>query len=108
MNKVININIAGLVFHADEEAYEVLRRYLDSLKKQFGNTEGGDEILADIESRVAEMLTEKLKNRGEIISLADVQQVIEVMGKPEDMEGAEAGASSSQKQWHSDFDFGKR
>jgi phage shock protein PspC (stress-responsive transcriptional regulator) len=92
MNKVINININGLVFYIDEEAYDVLSRYLESLKRHFRNEEGGEEILADIESRIAEMLTERLKNRTEVVSLADVQQVIAAMGQPEDMAEPETGS----------------
>jgi hypothetical protein len=51
MNKTITINIAGIVFHIDETAYEQLRQYLASIKRHFETSEGRDEIIADIESR---------------------------------------------------------
>jgi len=112
MNKVINININGLIFHIDEEAFVVLDRYLESLKQHFRNNEGGDEILADIESRIAEMLTEMLKDRSEVISMANVQQVIATMGKPEDMEDADSGSNSKSRShsWSDSYGFnpGKR
>jgi phage shock protein PspC (stress-responsive transcriptional regulator) len=112
MNKVINININGLIFHIDEEAFVVLDRYLESLKQHFRNNEGGSEILADIEARIAEMLSEMLKDRTEVVSMANVQQVISTMGKPEDMDDADAGAGSKSKSysWRGDYSFnpGKR
>ncbi len=110
MNKVINININGMIFHIDEEAYVVLDRYLESLKQHFRNNEGGGEILADIESRIAEMLTEMLKDKVEVISMANVQQVIATMGKPEDMEDADTGSKSKSYSWREDYSFnpGKR
>ena len=49
MNKTVNINLAGIVFHIDEDAFEILKNYLNTLKNYFKNEEGGDEILKDIE-----------------------------------------------------------
>jgi hypothetical protein len=110
MNKVININLNGLIFHIDEEAFEILSRYLESLKRHFKNTDGGDEIMADIESRIAEMLSESLKNRSEVVSMADVQKVIATMGTPEDMEDTEtaSGKASGRHHHRSDYNAGKR
>ena len=110
MNKVINININGMIFHIDEEAFVVLDRYLGSLKQHFRNNDGADEILADIESRIAEMLTGMLKDRSEVVSMANVQQVIATMGMPEDMEGAETESKSKSYSWNRDYNFkpGKR
>ena len=53
MNKTVNINLAGIVFHIDENAFETLNNYLNELKNHFKNEEGGDEILKDIEGRIA-------------------------------------------------------
>ena len=55
MNKTININLAGIFFHVDEDAYKVLKNYLDTIKMSFKNTEGSLEIIADIEARIAEL-----------------------------------------------------
>ncbi len=105
MNKVININISGMIFHIDEEAFVVLDRYLESLKRHFRNNDGGEEILADIESRIAEMLTAMLKDRTEVVSMANVQQVIATMGKPEDMEDEEPEKKSKYSSWNRDYGF---
>ena len=60
MNKTVNVNLAGIVFHIDENAFETLNNYLNALKNHFKNEEGGDEILKDIEGRIAELFTELL------------------------------------------------
>ena len=57
MNKTININLGGLIFHIEQDAFEILNKYLNTLKNQFKNEEGGDEILKDIEGRIAELFT---------------------------------------------------
>ena len=59
MKKTFTINISGTVFHIEEDAYEVLQKYLVSLKNHFGNDEEGKEIISDIESRIAEIFSEK-------------------------------------------------
>lgn len=89
MNKTINANIGGLVFTLDEEAYHRLQGYLSTLKNYFVKTEGTDEILEDIEARIAEMLQEILNGRP-IVQEADVESVIAAMGMPEDFEGPAA------------------
>ena len=59
MNKTININLAGLFFHIDEDAYQRLQRYLAAVRRSFAGTKGADEIMCDIESRIAELFLEK-------------------------------------------------
>ena len=61
MNKIISINLKGLVFQVEEEAFEHLQKYLELLNQHFANEESRLEIIDDIESRIAEMLQEKLK-----------------------------------------------
>ncbi len=84
MNKTVNINLANTLFHIDEEAYNKMRRYLESVKRSFANTTGSDEILADIEARIAELFTEKLANERQVITEKEVDAVIAIMGQPED------------------------
>ena len=84
MNKTININLANTLFHMDEDAYNKMRRYLDTVKRSFANTTGSDEILADIEARIAELFYEKLKNERQVITIKEVDEVIAIMGQPED------------------------
>src|SRR6056297_1393277 len=84
MNKTININLANTLFHIDDDAYNKLRRYLESIRRSFSGTKGSDEIIADIEARIAELFLEKMENERQVITHKEVDQVIEVMGQPED------------------------
>ena len=84
MNKTVNINIGGLIFHIDEDAYQKLTRYFDAIKRSLSNSSGKDEIMKDIEMRVAELLIEKQKSDKHVINNKDVDEVIVVMGQPED------------------------
>ncbi len=87
MNKVVNINLGGMPFTVDEPAYEKLSRYLKLLSVHFEKTEGSDEILKDIEVRMAEIIQGNLNDR-KIVSDADVSMAIDIMGTPKDL-GAE-------------------
>ncbi len=84
MNKTLNINLAGYIFHVDEDAFTRLEKYLNTLKVQFVNTEGGKEIISDIEMRIAELFKERTGEHKDVINAADVDQVINIMGQPED------------------------
>jgi len=94
MNKTITINLSGIVFHIDENAYEQLKQYLEKLKQYFSNTQGKEEIIADIESRIAEMFSEKISQNKNVITLEEVNTVIAAMGNPEEVAGEEKSASS--------------
>jgi len=84
MNKTVDINLANILFHIDEKAYNKLQRYLEAIKRSFTGTPGSDEILADIEARIAELFQEKLENERQVITLKEVDEVITIMGQPED------------------------
>ncbi|HKJ49085.1 MAG TPA: PspC domain-containing protein [Christiangramia sp.] len=84
MNKTVNINLAGTFFHIDEDAYARLQRYLEAIRHSFSNTQGRDEIISDIEARIAELFNEKIKNDRQVISIKEVEEVITIMGQPED------------------------
>ena len=84
MNKTVNINLANLLFHIDENAFLKLQHYLDSIKRSFSGTAGSDEIIADIEARIAELFREKMENERQVITVKEVDAVIEIMGQPED------------------------
>src|SRR5215217_1543812 len=96
MNKTVTINLSGIVFHIDENAYEQLRKYLDALRRTFANTSGKDEIISDIETRFAEMFSEKVTPGKNVITLPDVQEVINVMGKPEEVAAIDEELSKPQ------------
>ncbi len=87
MKKTITINLAGIVFHIEEDAYEALQQYLSSVKQYFLNVEGGADIQGDIESRIAEIFTGFINDFKQAISIEDVQSVIRQMGTVEDMVG---------------------
>jgi phage shock protein PspC (stress-responsive transcriptional regulator) len=84
MNKTVNINLGGMFFHIDEDAYQKLTRYFDAIKRSLNNSSGQDEIIKDIEMRVSELLNEKQKSDKHVVGLKDVDEVITVMGQPED------------------------
>ncbi len=84
MNKTVNINIGGLFFHIDEDAYQKLSRYFDAIKRSLSNSSGKEEIMKDIEMRVAELFTDRQKSDKHVINNNDVDEVVTVMGQPED------------------------
>ncbi len=90
MNKTIIININGIVFHIEEDAYEILKNYMTDVKRHFLNSADSLEITTDIENRIAEMFSEILeKESKQVIVEQDVKQVIEQMGTVADFENAE-------------------
>lgn len=84
MNKTININLAGMFFYIDEDAFLKLQRYLETIKRSFTNSQGRDEIIADIEARIAELFSDRMVNERQVISVNDVNEIITIMGQPED------------------------
>jgi len=84
MNKTININIAGTVFNVDEDAYDLLNKYLESIKLYFSKMDKDGEIISDIESRIAENFLSRLSDKNNSISLLNVQNIIKIMGTLDD------------------------
>ncbi len=93
MKKVVTINISAQSFFIDEDAFSRLDAYLKKLADWFGNNEGGQEIIDDIESRIRELFEEKIEPATGVITLELVEEVIGVMGQPEDFEAPHAGDS---------------
>ena len=89
MDKTININIAGILFQIDEEAYNILRDYLQAINNRFKNVPGGVETVGDIESRIAEIF-ESQKGTAGTISASNVEAMITIIGKPEDFDNNDA------------------
>ncbi|WP_320815178.1 PspC domain-containing protein [Flavobacterium sp.] len=83
MNKTISINLGGYFFHIDEDAYQKLTRYFDAVKRSL-SYEGRDEIVKDIESRIAELFQERLQNEKQVVGIKEIDEVISIMGQPED------------------------
>jgi phage shock protein PspC (stress-responsive transcriptional regulator) len=84
MNKTVSINLGGLVFHIDEDAFQKLSHYFDAIKRSLSNTKGQEEIINDIEMRVGELVAEKHKSDKQVISIKEVDDIISIMGQPED------------------------
>ena len=95
MNKTVNINLGGILFHIDEDAYQKLNKYFEAIKRSLTNSSGQDEIIKDIEIRVSELLTEKQKSEKHVVSMKDVDEVVAVMGQPEDYRIDDDGETKS-------------
>jgi hypothetical protein len=89
MKKIININLSGRVIPIEDAAYEQLQAYIESLRRYFAHEESRDEIINDIESRIAELMSEKVRKGASCITDADVEEIATSMGRPEDFEAEE-------------------
>ncbi|MDG4945924.1 PspC domain-containing protein [Weeksellaceae bacterium KMM 9713] len=83
MDKTYNISLGGFAFMIDEVAYNILKKYLSDIKVSLRNSPGVDEIIYDVEYRMAELLREKMMGR-EVVNPSDVSYLVETMGQPED------------------------
>lgn len=88
MKKNITINIFGQLYAIDEDAYELLNRYLDSVKRYYANAEGGEEIADDIEHRVAELLWNRKSEGATVVAIEDIRDIIEKIGNPDEIDYA--------------------
>ena len=88
MKKTVSINIGGIIFHIEEDGYDKLKNYLDSVNKYFSTFEDSGEIISDIESRIAEIFLDKLSDGRQTVTLEDVEGLIATMGTTQDFEAA--------------------
>ncbi len=103
MKITVSINLGGYSFNIDDDAYSELKRYLKNLELHFAEEESSSEILSDIESRMAELFRGKLTAYKQVITIDDVNQVISVLGTPEDISDNEkrsAGDKFSTPGYH--------
>jgi len=89
MKKTLTVNLNNVVFHIDDDAYELLQNYLSAVEKQLSEDERKD-VMSDIEARVAELFTERLQRNKNVVNKEDVEQIIEVLGKPSQFGGEES------------------
>jgi len=109
MNKTININLGGFFFHIDEEAYQKLRRYLASISKSLSeDSQGKNEIIADIEARISELLSEKITDARQVVNESDIEDIIVIMGQPEDYAEAEEAYSDASYSYSRNKASGKK
>ena len=85
MKKTLTINISGSIFHIDEDAFEKLQAYLRTINAHYGTSEEGREIIIDIEARISEIFQEKLGSKDQVVTVEMVEEVITIMGKPEEI-----------------------
>jgi phage shock protein PspC (stress-responsive transcriptional regulator) len=111
MKKVININFQGRILPIEEESYETLKQYIESLRQYFDAEEGRDEIINDIECRIAELCDDRLKKGAVCITEDDMRLIIESIGRPADFEAQDgfeattsANASNAKQEQFSDND----
>jgi len=100
MKKTIDINLGGMLFHMDEDAYAVLSSYLEALRRHLAATEGREEVLADIEARIAELFSQYAAGSSKVVTVANVQAAMSTLGQPQDfgpeVEGEPASESSAE------------
>ncbi|RHO72508.1 PspC domain-containing protein [Parabacteroides sp. AF48-14] len=89
MKKTLTVNLGGTVFHIDEDAYQLLDKYLANLRIHFSKEEGSEEIMNDFEMRISELFNERVRLGHEVITIEHVEEVIKRMGKPEELFGGE-------------------
>ncbi len=89
MKKTLTVNLGGTVFHIDEDAYQLLDKYLANLRIHFRKEEGSEEIMNDFEMRISELFNERVRLGHEVITIEHVEEVIKRMGKPEELFGGE-------------------
>ncbi len=100
MNRTITMNLSGTIFHIEEDAYDRLNKYLSTIKGYFKDSEGCDEIMSDIEARIAEMLQGKVSAVKQAVLMEDIESMIAVMGKAEDFAGESENSKSESSASH--------
>ncbi|PKP10051.1 MAG: hypothetical protein CVU09_09110 [Bacteroidetes bacterium HGW-Bacteroidetes-4] len=96
MTKTISINLGGLLFHIDDEAYNNLQTYLQAVEKQFIHEPEKREIMFDIETRIAELFTSRIDRQKNLITNNDVNAIIGIMGQPDDFSETEDPSQQAQ------------
>ncbi len=110
MKKTLTINIVGTVFHIEEDAYELLKDYLQKVNQHFASENGGMEIINDIETRIAELFKQKMGDNFTVITLPMVEHVMETMGLPHEMmnDSEDEEEASEQEKKNEKFNSGRR
>lgn len=100
MKKTLTVNLGGTVFHIDEDAYQLLDKYLSNLRAHFRKEEGSEEIMDDFEMRISELLNERVRLGHEVITIEHVEEVIKRMGKPEELFEGESEEKQEEPKAH--------
>lgn len=105
MKKIININLSGRVIPIEDSAYEKLQNYIDSLRRYFAHDEGRDEIINDIESRIAELMNDKVRKGAHAITDADVEEIASSMGRVEDFAAQDAEDADTSSKGSANYSY---
>jgi phage shock protein PspC (stress-responsive transcriptional regulator) len=97
MNKTLTINISGIIFNIEEDAYEKLKNYISQIKSHFVNDSSCDEIMADIEARIAEMLQAKSNQNKQVLIISDIDSIINTMGRPDEFDDNASNQTNENK-----------
>ncbi|MGN0186598.1 MAG: GIN domain-containing protein [Paludibacteraceae bacterium] len=95
MKKTLTINLNGIVFNIDDDAYDTLNAYLSEIGQHFADNEK-EEIIKDIEDRIAELFTERMHGRN-VVDASDVESIIETLGQPSQFDEEETAADTTTK-----------
>jgi len=98
MKKTLTVNLGGTVFHIDEDAYQLLDKYLTNLREHFKREEGSDEIMNDFELRISELLNARVRLGFEVITIENIEEVIKRMGKPEEIFASDEDSENKEEQ----------
>lgn len=98
MKKTLTINLSGIVYHIDEDAYQLLDKYLKDIKSHLRHTEDVQEVLNDIENRISELFSEKVNQGTQVITIEYVETVIQRMGEPETYAEGETEEEPNEQQ----------
>ncbi len=104
MTQTISINLGGLLFHIDDEAYKMLKTYLQAIEKQFYDEKEKKGIMQDIEARLSELFAERINRQKDLIRVDDVNAIISIMGEPHDFVDDDDNA---QKKTDNDYNRGR-
>lgn len=107
MKKTISINISGILFHIEEDGYTALKNYLDAINQHFSHYEDNQEIITDIENRIAEIFLSNLKNNKQVITADNVANLIQKMGTIADFKAIEQDLEEEKQTDDSNNDFYK-
>src|SRR5690554_6103355 len=99
MDKTIAISLGGYSFIVDDAAYLKLKQYLDDIRRSLNGMQGVDDVISDIEIRIAELFKQRMGNR-EVVGLNDVEHIIEVMGTPEQYANEDETQSGDKSTGH--------
>jgi phage shock protein PspC (stress-responsive transcriptional regulator) len=98
MKKTVSVNIKGMNFLIEEDAYDLLQDYMNRLNHGLRNEKDSKEIIEDIEMRIAELCTSRLNEKKQVIEIEDIQLILDTLGDPSQYIDEEEGEFKSSAQ----------